>query len=278
VSSEQDAFARVVGALRPYLSELVVVGGWAHRLFRLHPQATPPPFHPLVTDDADVATPLELEANRPPIDGLLKAAGFTEDLRGDESPPVSRYTLETPDQALELEFIANLQGSLHRRDGSRNVTVLVAGITAQKVRHVDALLLDPWTVRLDEGVGYRIPDGPADVLIPNAAAYLFQKLITLSSRQVDKRGKDVLYVFDTLLLFSSSLPELRRHWERLSPRLTEPVRRDFARLWRSRFIAGADEVVAAASIARNTGRSSPPSAATIAATCRAGFQEVFAAP
>jgi hypothetical protein len=53
-------FERLVDALEPYLPEVVVVGGWAHRLFPRHPLAGSPGFVPLMTDDADVAVPLRL--------------------------------------------------------------------------------------------------------------------------------------------------------------------------------------------------------------------------
>ena len=39
-----EAFARLVTALRPWLGQLVVVGGWAHRLYQSHPQAAAPRF------------------------------------------------------------------------------------------------------------------------------------------------------------------------------------------------------------------------------------------
>jgi hypothetical protein len=38
--SEQDpelqAFAKFIGAIEPWLDEAVLIGGWAHRLYRLH--------------------------------------------------------------------------------------------------------------------------------------------------------------------------------------------------------------------------------------------------
>jgi hypothetical protein len=34
--SDVDSLARLVGALRPWLDHLVIAGGWAHRLHRLH--------------------------------------------------------------------------------------------------------------------------------------------------------------------------------------------------------------------------------------------------
>lgn len=46
---------RLVEALRPWLGETVIVGGWAHRLYRLHPSAGSPAYQPVRTRDADVA-------------------------------------------------------------------------------------------------------------------------------------------------------------------------------------------------------------------------------
>lgn len=34
---DDDKFAQLVNAIGPYLDRVVIVGGWAHRLFRLHP-------------------------------------------------------------------------------------------------------------------------------------------------------------------------------------------------------------------------------------------------
>ena len=39
--SEVDYFARLVEALEPWLDRVVIIGGWAHRLYRLHPLAQP---------------------------------------------------------------------------------------------------------------------------------------------------------------------------------------------------------------------------------------------
>ena len=40
--SEQLAFGRLVTGLSPWLEQLVFVGGWAFRLYRLHPGAQVP--------------------------------------------------------------------------------------------------------------------------------------------------------------------------------------------------------------------------------------------
>jgi hypothetical protein len=277
VTPEEAAFAKAVAALRPYLMDLVIVGGWAHRLFRFRSGTVPQPFPPLLTDDADIATPLKVAPGRPRMDELLKQAGFKEDLFGDEKPPISTYTLETTDGVFELEFIANRDGGRLRRGGSRNVTEIVAGVTAQKVRHVDVLLLNPWSVTLDSTTGFEIPDGPAAVQVPNATSYLVQKLLVLAGghRAREKRPKDVLYMFDTLRMFADALQELQQDWSLLVPKLSRVQLRDFDGLAANQFMADSPYVIEAAQIARDSGRSNPPDAATIAATCRAGFDEVF---
>ena len=58
--SEFEYFARLVDALDPWIDRVVIIGGWAHRLYRLHPLAQPLDYEPLGTFDADVAVPLDL--------------------------------------------------------------------------------------------------------------------------------------------------------------------------------------------------------------------------
>ena len=54
------SFARLVDVLEPWLGQVVIIGGWAHRLYRIHPLVQPLDYDPLATFDADVAIPAEL--------------------------------------------------------------------------------------------------------------------------------------------------------------------------------------------------------------------------
>jgi hypothetical protein len=54
---EFASFARLAESLTPWLDQVVIIGGWAHRLHRLHPFAQPLQYEPLATLDADVALP-----------------------------------------------------------------------------------------------------------------------------------------------------------------------------------------------------------------------------
>jgi hypothetical protein len=38
-SQDMENFAPLIEALHPWLDQVVVIGGWAHRLYRLHPLA-----------------------------------------------------------------------------------------------------------------------------------------------------------------------------------------------------------------------------------------------
>lgn len=93
-ADDRRVFLRAMAALAPYLDQLVVVGGWAHQLHRLHDLAAPLPFEPLRTQDADLAAPERLVAKAESVKALLMEAGFTEHLKGDDRPPVAEYELE----------------------------------------------------------------------------------------------------------------------------------------------------------------------------------------
>src|SRR6266545_1669954 len=130
------AFARLLDALRPWLGHLVVVGGWAHRLHRFHPLAHAPAHAPVRTKDADIAfsDSVPLTGN---IATALKAADFQEEFLGEHTPPVTQYRLGEEDHGFFAEFLAPLQGSGMKRNGQPDVTVVNAGVVAQKLRHLD---------------------------------------------------------------------------------------------------------------------------------------------
>src|SRR5215470_8040587 len=70
---EVDAFSKFIGAVDPWLGEVVLIGGWAHRLYRFHPLARKLKYPPLTTLDGDVAVPSETQGAR--IDRSTASAG-----------------------------------------------------------------------------------------------------------------------------------------------------------------------------------------------------------
>ena len=263
---------RLIEAVRPWLSELVIIGGWAHRLHRLHPKAASLPYLPLQTRDADIAFSLtaQLEGS---IGAALKQADFREDFRGEYQPPVTQYRLGDEDQGFYVEFLAPLVGGGVRRDGTPDATVGKAGVTAQKLRHLDVLLLQPWNVRLDSTVAAPLVT-PANVRIANPVSFLAQKLLIHKYRPPDKQAQDVLYVHDTLELFGGALQSLRTEWQDiLRPRLAAPTVDSIERLRLKQFASVTDVIRAAARI---------PQDRTLAAdhlqrACSYGLDEIFGA-
>jgi hypothetical protein len=101
-------FARLIESIEPWLDQAVIIGGWAHRLYRLHPSARAVEYRPLTTFDADVALPLRLEAKEQNIRERLVARAFREEFLGNHQPPATHYRLgsakseasETPHKTL----------------------------------------------------------------------------------------------------------------------------------------------------------------------------------
>ena len=229
-----DAFARLLTALRPWLGQLVVVGGWAHRLHRFHPLAKSPNHPPLRTRDTDFAfAPDAVLAGD--MHKALKEAGFTEEFFGEDSPPATHYRLGEEDAGFYAEFLTPLVGS-DMKKGKRDATVSEAGITAQKLRYLDILLVKPWSLRV--GPERQVPlEADVDLFVPNPTSFMVQKLLIHSGRPGGKKAQDVLYIHDTLELFGGSLRELRRLW-------VEAVRPSIAAKWATKAEALAHELFA----------------------------------
>ena len=83
VQSDVEYFARLVDALEPWLDQVVIIGGWAHRLYRLHPLAQPLEYEPLGTFDTNIAVPLDLPATGGQIRARLLERNFREELMSD---------------------------------------------------------------------------------------------------------------------------------------------------------------------------------------------------
>lgn len=217
------AFARLVEVLSPWGPQLVFVGGWAHRLYRLHPLATVPAYRPLATLDADVAF-AERERFEGNIKTQLLAAGFEEQLTGNHHPPVSQYTLGKDDSGgFYAEFLTPMTGSGRTRTGQSLATVQSAGITAQRLRYLELLLEHPWTVTIDADWGAA---SPMDLRIPNPVSFIVQKLLIHDQRLPDKKAQDLLYIHDTLELFAPELDTLRAIWRE---RLREAMHQNWVR-------------------------------------------------
>jgi hypothetical protein len=203
-------FARLVEAIRPWLTHVVIVGGWAHRLHRFHPLATPQEYQPIRTRDVDLAFSLDA-----PLEGdireALDKAEFKAELSSEFTPPVTHYRLGEEDAGFYAEFLTVKKGDGLKRDKQPDTTVSKAGITAQKLRHLDLLLEAMWLLRIE---AESMPvSRPVDLLVPNPVSFIIQKLLIHKRRDAQKKAQDILYIHDTLELFGASLGKLRTVWE-----------------------------------------------------------------
>lgn len=265
-----SAFTRLLEALRPWLGHVVIIGGWAHRLHRFHPLSHPPQYAPLRTRDADVAfsTSAPLAGD---ISAAMEAAGFHEEFSGEHTPPITQYRLGGDDQGFFAEFLAPLHGSGVKRNGQPDVTVAKAGVTAQKLRHLDLLLVHPWSVQLTKEIGVPV-NSPANVMLPNPVTFITQKLLIQKYRKPDKKAQDALYIHDTLELFGGELAVLMALWqEEIRPALHDKTARTVEALHREQFGAVSDVIRNAARIPQDR----VVTAERMQATCAYGLEEIF---
>jgi hypothetical protein len=228
------AFGRLLDALRPWLGQLVIVGGWAHRLHRLHESANPPAYQAVRTKDADFAFSLSAPISGD-ISAALKAADFHEKFFGEHSPPVTHFHLGDEKDGFFAEFLVPLDGGERKRDGKVDATVVRAGVVAQKLRYLQLLLVNPWVVRVAQDVGVPVKSG-TDVMVPNPVSFITQKLLIQEKRDSDKKAQDALYIHDTLELFGGDLPALKELWRaKVRPTLPERTAKKVERLQRKYF-------------------------------------------
>lgn len=224
----------------------------------------------MLTRDADLAfkARARLDGN---IAATLEAAGFREEFSSDRSPPVARYHIEGVGNGFYAEFLAPLTGSGTKRDGSPDATVARAGVTAQKLRHLDVLFVAPWSLALEAGGEIPVRK-PVKLLVANPVSFMVQKLLIHADRKPGKRAQDALYVHDTLQLFGARIENLAALWtETVRPSFTQKVAAGIPQLIREQYAAVNDVIRSAVRIPHD--RTISPE--SFQAACAIGLGEVF---
>jgi hypothetical protein len=263
---QSDPFRRLLSVLEPWLGQIVIVGGRAHQLYRLHPRAQDLDYSPLATLDADVAVPAHLEVGEDDIRTRLLAHGFTEDFCGEDHPPATHYQLGGEASGFYAEFLTPLIGSELDRGQKRKTTTEIAGVVSQRLRHVELLLHQPWSI-VFEFNGITVP-----IQIANPVSFLVQKILIHRRRGREDRAKDILYMHDTLEVFGARLSELRDSWRStVAPRLSASALSAVLKAPDRLFGALTDDIRRAARI--STERALSPE--SIREACRFGFAQVL---
>jgi len=133
------------------------------------------------------------------------------------------------------------------------------------------LLLSPWKVQLAEENGYAISP-KRTVQVANPASFLAQKILIHEQRNYKDKAKDLLYIHDTIEVFSENLGELQKLFRgalepKLHPRRVAELEGAADRL----FGKVEDKIREAALMA--AGRKLSPE--RLAETAQAGLKEVF---
>jgi hypothetical protein len=185
--SELLSLIRTLHTLKPYLEEIVIVGGWVPFLYRKYGNI--PARHPSVrTTDIDIAVPRKVpDKGRPTIDNLLSKAGYTTQNFGLYGGAV-KYELATP--PTEIEFITPEIG----KSGEPSI-VVQSGLRAQALRYVQILLKNTRQIEIIDSISS--VNVSSLIRVPSPAAFIFQKALTLPQRRF-KAAKDLYYIFDLL--------------------------------------------------------------------------------
>ena len=268
--NDLDALAKLTQALAPWRAHLVFIGGWAHRIHRFDPRANRLEYQPVFTRDTDLAF-----ANRAPIEGDMKAAliehGFKEKLTGEHKPPVAHYTLGDENGGFYAEFLTPLIGSGVKRSGAQDATMTMAGISAQKIRYLDILLVEPWVITLGPQSGLPLQSS-MDVKVANPLCFMVQKFLIQENRPAGKRAQDVLYIYDTVELFGALLDEFHATWKKsISPALGEKLSNTVLKLSQNTF-SSANDIIRGAALIPQDRKLSPEQ---IQQTCQLAFEQIL---
>lgn len=269
--NDLDAFAKLVQALDPWRGKLVFIGGWGHRLHTLHPKANKLGYQPVFTRDTDLAL-----HNKIPLEGDIKSAlmakGFKEELSGESKPPIASYTLGDQQGGFYAEFLTPLIGSGYKRGGALDATMPVAGISAQKIRHLDILMVDPWTVTVGPPHNDVPLDAPVELQVANPLCFMVQKFLIKKERKKAKQSQDLLYVYDTIQLFSQHLPAFKDNWEGVVKPALQSASEIVLRECEESFASVTDELRGAAAIPQDR---NGLTAAEMQAVCKYAFSNIM---
>jgi hypothetical protein len=272
IQPDLEAFALLVESLTPWRDQAVIIGGWAHRLHRLHASAQVLDYPPLTTLDADVALPSQLKVDGQDIYQRLTKSGFQAELLGDHKPPATHYHLTVEGAGgFYAEFLTPLIGSTQGRGGKSKGTTEVGGVVSQNLRYVDLLLHEPWTVVLSKASGFPFDQDRA-VLVASPVSFVAQKVLVHSKRSREDRAKDTLYIHDTLEAFGARLADLRADWqEKIGPQLNPKARRQVEAAPEALFEKITDAIREAARVVQ--ARTLSPE--RIREVCKFGMEQIF---
>lgn len=235
-----DFFADAIDALRPYLDDIVCIGGCANALYRFHDLASVVMWGHLGTKDVDTGVPQKLPLDgRPPVSRLMDDIGFKEMTVGNADEAVVKYGPEDENSTADLEFLCDLSG-LPKADQERAAVSVQEGLYAQPLRYLAMSMQNNWRVDLGRASGFERFKGTI-IKVPNPAAYVVSKvLIRGEQRKPASMEKDCFYIYEVSVVFRDALDAIRKEYDRLQP-CTPKWKKRFAKDARALFGSQAAE-------------------------------------
>lgn len=190
----------VLDALRDYLSDIVIVGGWVPQIYAWHEES---PEISVRSDDVDaaVAAKLPLRGEKG-IAALLKETGFEVETSdsgfalaafGKKAKPTTRIYYRKGKLSVPIEFITPLFGS-----GEESVMPIQSGLIAPALRFTDILLANTETLSIP-GETLQGKRARFKFKVPTFPAFVLAKgLVFVRRPDIDKKGKDLAYIFEVL--------------------------------------------------------------------------------
>jgi len=170
----------VLAVLEPYLSHIVLVGGWVPYLMSLH-RGDAAPRSPLLTRDIDIAVPRNLQTGGDAMDRLLREAGLRYDYRSAYDPPVVSFVGSLRGCEVEIEFLTDEPG------GREEVLDVGGGLRVQSLHYTNVLLENTVVISVDAPDGRLLP-----VRVPTPAAFVFNKSLTFAQRKTSLKTGPLL--------------------------------------------------------------------------------------
>jgi len=252
INPQFDGFlVRIVKAVRPYLDQLVLIGGCASALYRYH-DASSRGLRPMVTKDIDIAGKdrLAVASGAKPLAELLTEGGLKEERASEGNPPVVKYVQEEGATVHDLEFLCPLRQKRRGRKAAPGSAVEIQdGLMAQPLQYLDLLLINTWQVDLARIKLPGLCENPFWVRVPNPASYVVQKvLIRDRPRDVDAKRKDCYYIYELSVTFREAIDRLAKEFEALKqqvqPKWIQRFRRVLVEVFESPSADGPMSVVA----------------------------------
>lgn len=189
----------VLWALRDYLPDLVLIGGWVPHLHRRYGPFPEWRGELSLTSELDVLVDRLLpRGERPSLPEVLKEARF-EQAPGSHVNAVWARSLDTGEM---IEFLAPFAGRMRAGE----VTIPVPGhpgLTAIPLHYID--FLARYTTALRVPVVGHAAEAVLEVRVPTLGAYAVNKAYTFSRRgnaakadEASKAAKDLLYLHDLM--------------------------------------------------------------------------------